>query len=203
MQLARTTCYPIAHGMTKRYPLALVLLTIAVLCTHAADFSDYVQLGTQQVAQIIPTETRSIINLSGSWQRMNDGVPLETVFIPGSITSSKPVVLRRTIRIDQRVLGDHTWHLQLLGVVDEIELRVNGRFIMRYPGGLVPFSIRIPDRVLVAGTNTVELVISPTSELTALVEVWGFCEKCFSLGRHTCGRTMFEFGPPFLVVQGL
>ena len=182
MQLARTTCYPIAHGMTKRYPLALVLLTIAALCTHAADFSDYVQLGTQQVAQIIPTETRSIINLSGSWQRMNDGVPLETVFIPGSITSSKPVVLRRTIRIDQRVLGDHTWHLQLLGVVDEIELRVNGRFIMRYPGGLVPFSIRIPDRVLVAGTNTVELVISPTSELTALVESFARSARARSMG---------------------
>ncbi|MBC8124891.1 MAG: hypothetical protein H7X70_04085, partial [Candidatus Kapabacteria bacterium] len=179
--------------MTKRYPLALVLITIAALCTYAADFSDYSRLGNQQVAQFMPTETRSIIDLSGSWQRMSDGVPLETVFIPGSISTSKPVVLRRTIRIEQSVLGDHTWHLQLLGVVDEIELRVNGRFIMRYPGGLVPFSIRIPDRVLVVGTNSIELVVSPTSELTALVESFGRSSRARSMGLL---REVFLVGTP-------
>ncbi|MBK7412448.1 MAG: YIP1 family protein [Ignavibacteria bacterium] len=179
--------------MTQRYALVLTFLFITSLCLPAADFSDYTQLGPQQVAAFMPSETRTIINLSGQWQRMNDGVPVETVSVPGSLESTTPVVLRRTIRIEQATLSKHTWHLQVLGVVDEIELRVNGRFIMRYPGGMVPFGIRIPDRVLVAGTNTIELVISPTSELTALVE--GFARS--SRSRHMgLLREVFLVGTP-------
>jgi len=156
--------------MTKRYTLTLLLCFSSILTVSAEDFSDYVQLGPKQVAAFMPSETRSIINLSGSWQRMNDGVPIENVVVPGSIESSSQVMLRRTIRIENATLTSNTWHLQLLGVVDELELRVNGRFVMRYPGGMVPFSIRIPDRILIPGTNTIELVIDPVSELTSHVE---------------------------------
>ncbi|MCX6139746.1 MAG: hypothetical protein NTX15_02770 [Candidatus Kapabacteria bacterium] len=141
----------------------------------------------------MPSETRTIINLCGSWQRMSDGVPVESITVPGSLQFTAPVVLRRTIRIEQGSLDRHTWHLQILGVVDEVELRVNGRFVMRYPGGMVPFGIRIPDRVLIAGTNTVELVVSPSSELTSLVEGFARSARSRSMGLL---REVFLVGTP-------
>ncbi len=179
--------------MTKRIALLFIVSPLAAILSWAGDFSDYSSLGSAQIAAMFPTETRTIIDLSGTWQRMADGVPQEQVFIPGPVDSRSPVILRRTMKIDQATLLKNTWHLQVLGVVDEVELRVNGRFVMRYPGGMVPFTIRIPDRVLTAGTNTVELVVSPMSELTALVESFARSSRARRMGLL---REVFLVGTP-------
>lgn len=195
MPSVRTTRQPIALGMTKLHTIFLALFAFLFFNANAEDFADYVQLGSKQVSAFMPSETRWIINLSGSWQRMQNGVPVEGVNIPGSVESSSPIALRRTIRIESATLNKNTWHLHLLGVVDEIELRVNGRFVMRYPGGMVPFSIRVPDRVLIPGTNTIELIVSPASELTSLVE-----RNARSAPRQRMGllREVFLVGTPHI-----
>ncbi len=179
--------------MPKRFALFISALLCAVTCGYAADASRYVSVGPDQIRSFMPNQTRTIIDLSGTWQVMRDGVPLSETFVPGALDASAPVIMRRTVRVEQGSLQRNTWHLQVLGVIDELEVRVNGRFVMRYPGGAVPFTIRIPDPILSAGTNTIEFVVSPTSELTARVEGFARASRKRSMGVI---REVFLVGTP-------
>ena len=154
--------------MIRRLSLLLSLLVTLPSLLIAGD-GDYVQLGKEQIASFIPSETRTVINLSGTWQRIVDDAS-EPHEVPGSLERNAPVTLRRTVNVPASMVNRHAWNIYFLGIVDEFELRVNGRYIMRYPGGMTPFTIAIPDRAIQAGNNTIELTISPTSELTSLVE---------------------------------
>lgn len=161
---------PIAYRMIIRHLLLVCCLLMAINVVTSGTFAEYRPLGKNRMSAIYPTETRTVIDLSGSWQLMKDASQEGQVQVPGAFPSYELFTVRRSVKIDGSTLAARTWHLNLLGVVDEIELRINGRFIMRYPGGMVPFSIRIPDRVLVDGVNTIELAVSPTGELTRLTE---------------------------------
>lgn len=123
-----------------------------------------------QAAPFLSSDTRNVYDLGGAWERIEDGVPVGTTRVPGDLGGTEPVRIRKTLKIDSTALSDHTWHLQLFGVVDAVELLVNGRFVMRYPGGMVPFGIRIREGVLRPGQNTVELLITPPSKLAMNIQ---------------------------------
>jgi hypothetical protein len=149
----------------KNVPL-LVLWFVALVfvpCVARADFNSYRTLDARQVSAIMSTNHREVINLSGGW---HEGGSQNAIQLPASMPSRSPVTLKRIVKIESQNLQQHYWHLYLFGVRDEFELKVNGRFINRFPGGLVPFMVKIPDRSLVPGTNTIELTVNPPSELS-------------------------------------
>ncbi len=192
LQSARSTRIPIALGVMIR---CLSLLLCTVLATSSilmAGDGDYVQLGPEQISTFIPSETRTVINLSGTWQRVIDDAT-EPVQVPGSVERGSVVTLRRTINVPASMVNRHAWNIYFLGIVDEFELRVNGRYIMRYPGGMTPFTVAIPDRAIQAGNNTIELTIAPTSELTSLVERFTRSARTRSMGIL---REAFLIGTP-------
>lgn len=139
----------------------IILLTLAsATIVRAEDFGQYVNLTPEQYATFIPTETRKVYDLSGTWQVIDDGIATAEVKVPSAIENRDYVRLRKTMKIDQSSLLANSWQLYLLGAVEEVELFVNGRYIMRYPGGYAPFMIRIPDGILRSGQNTIELGVT-------------------------------------------
>ncbi len=169
LQLARSTRTPIALGAMNRCLILLLCLLFLPPASIIAGDADYIQLGPEQISTFIPSETRTVINLSGTWQRIIDDAS-EPVEVPSTVEQVASVTLRRTVNVPASMVSRHAWNIQFLGIVDEFELRINGRYIMRYPGGMTPFTIPIPDRAIQAGNNTIELTLAPTSELTSLVE---------------------------------
>src|SRR5690606_35176097 len=124
-------------------------------------------LGPQQLQALFPSSTRKIIDLSGTWTRTGSGGTRD-VSLPLSEPVEPKTVYRRTLRIEQETLNRYTWHLEFFGVSDEVEVRVNGRFLQRYPGGMVPFTVHVPERTLTPGINTIELTVAAPAEKTNL-----------------------------------
>jgi len=172
---------------------AALFLAGAVLPLHSADHNAYQRLGTAQVQALIPAPKRTVIDLSGPWQREINGSAAGTAQIPSSEELASRIVYKRSVRIEGSTLQSHSWQLQFFGVSDEVELRINGRFVLRYPGGLIPFTARIPERILTSGTNTIELAVSPAGEKTQLIDAFGRSSKKMMMG---IVREVFLVGTP-------
>ena len=159
-------------SILRIWRLAFVI-TVLALISGVLPTSLWAFSAESEAAPFLTSETRKVYDLGGTWQRIEDGVATSPTAVPGELDGSEPVRIRRTLRIDSTTLNGYTWHLHLFGLVDAVELLVNGRFVMRYPGGMVPFSIRIREGVLRAGQNTIELLISPTSKLALNIQRLG------------------------------
>ncbi len=154
-------------------PLLLVLFffcTITHVIGQPQNFNAYRTLGQKEIAALMQSDTRTVINLGGNWQRIEDGVPKEAVYLPSGGGFNDGLHVRRIIRLDASTLAERSWQIMFLGVSDEVELRVNNRNIMRYPGGMVPFVARIPEQALMPGNNTIELVVTVAGDRTLRVE---------------------------------
>lgn len=155
-------------------PAAAATLIVAVLSligtSNATDFHAYKRLEQQALDALFASPTRTVIDLSGTWEYTIDGGTQQTCDVPRGFAERSEMTFRRQIRIDASTLRSHTWHMQFLGVVDDVILRINGRSVQKYPGGMVPFLVRIPDRMLTAGINTIELAVSPISQKTYQID---------------------------------
>jgi len=154
-------------------PLLLILLLLCLIVQtigQPANYNSYRTLGQKEIAAITQSDTRTVINLGGNWQQIEDGVPRESVYLPSGGGMHERMHLRRVVRLEASTLAERSWQLLFLGVSDEVELRVNNRNIMRYPGGMVPFVARIPDNALMPGNNTIELVLTIAGDRTLRVE---------------------------------
>lgn len=156
-------------AMKHRILLLLLLAVISPLPCLSSDFHDYVPLGQSQIKAIVPTETRSVIDLSGPWTIADGADESATVNLPGTLASTQSVTVRRTFKIDKHTLASRAWQLMFLGVSDEVVVKVNNRFVTRHPGGSSPFTTDINERLLIAGTNVIELTISAGADLRNLV----------------------------------
>ncbi|MBK9249280.1 MAG: hypothetical protein IPM69_14490 [Ignavibacteria bacterium] len=88
------------------------------------------------------------------------------VELPYSEPEYRKVTYRRSLRIEKDLLQKYSWQLHCAGVSDEVEVYINHQYVGRYFGGMIPFYIKMPDRMIVAGTNTLELVVSPMPSFT-------------------------------------
>lgn len=149
--------------------MGAVLLSLSVQAAAADDFHDYRRLPQEQIDAIMPTETRTVIDLSGPWDVVDDGEVSGTLNIPSSLDRGQGFAVRRSIKMDKSTLATRAWHLLFLGVSDEVDLTVNGRFVMRYPGGTAPFTARIPENFLREGSNLIEIAVSDRGDLADLV----------------------------------
>lgn len=158
--------------------LLLLLLTVIVspLPALSVDFHDYTPLEPAQVRAILPTDTRSVINLSGTWNLVEGGDADGTVSLPGIFKNGEPLAVRRTFKMDGNTLHSRAWQIVFLGVSDEVVVKVNNRFVTRHPGGTAPFTADINERMLIAGNNVIELTLTNGGDLHNLVRryaPWG------------------------------
>ncbi len=140
------------------------LLAFIVTPVFSQDItSQYTPLTKEQIRDITYSQTRFVSSLGGKWERSYDGATWDVATLPYSDTEGKKIHFRRNIRIDEDMIQRYAWNLYFLGVGDELELYINSQYVGRYFGGLTPFYVRIPERFIKAGTNLVELAVTPPS----------------------------------------
>lgn len=185
-----------------RHFVHLLILTLALgwpSVSWAAPAA-YQALTPEQYSSFITQDTRKVYDLSGTWQVIEDGSPVGSTSVPGHIDQKDHIQLRKTLKIEQSSLLSHSWHLYLLGAVEEVELFVNGRYIMRYPGGMAPFSIRIPDGLLRTGQNSIELGITRTAGLTSRINRFARSAASQRMGLL---REVFLIGTPHVWTEDI
>lgn len=185
-----------------RHIVHLLILTLAMgwPAASSAAPASYQALTPEQYSSFIAQDTRKVYDLSGIWQTIEDGSPVGSANVPGHIDTKDHVQLRKTLRIEQSSLLSHSWHLYLLGAIEEVELFVNGRYIMRYPGGMAPFSIRIPDGLLRTGQNTIELGVTRTAGLTSRINRFA---RSAATQRMGLLREVFLIGTPHVWTEDM
>lgn len=144
--------------------LHLAHLAVLLLCAlgwAASASAEYKPLSKEQMRAITYSSTRFVGSLGGKWERSYDGVTWDVAVLPYSDTEGKKIRFRRNIRIDDDMLQRYVWNMYFLGVSDETELYINSQYVGRYFGGMTPFYVRIPERLIKSGANLVELVVSP------------------------------------------
>lgn len=127
---------------------------------HAQE--SYTRFTNEQLRIFMPSQSRIVKSLSGSWERSDDdGSSWEQILLPMSESRPGKVRFRRSIKIDKQLLYSHTWSLFSLGTNEDIELYLNGKYVGRYFAGMAPFSIRLPESKLQPGINLIEMQITP------------------------------------------
>ncbi len=121
----------------------------------------YTPLTNAQTGRIIPSDTRVITSLAGTWQKSYDEINWEKCELPLSENVEKTVIYKRTVRIDRDLVESNSWHLNFMGIDHQVEVFINEQFVGKYFGGMAPFKVRIPDRMMSAENNTIKFIISP------------------------------------------
>ena len=119
------------------------------------------QLGQDYLKILVPSESRFVTDLSGSWQRSEDKSEWKTVRLPLSEQVDDKIIYKRFVKIPSEMTDLYSWQLYFLGIDHQIEVYWNEQFIGRFVGSMVPFNVRIPDNVVRNETNEIRLVVIP------------------------------------------
>ena len=134
----------------NRFTIYIVLLVLILMLTGNTSLSasKYKTLTKKQIAELINSPDRFVVNLAGKWQISADDENWQTAFLPGVPLNGDKIYLKRTIRIDKKVVNRFAWELYFLGVDENIEIYLNNQFVGKYLGAMTPFSVQLPKRFL-------------------------------------------------------
>jgi hypothetical protein len=134
---------------------------LLIILFFGFDLSAYTPLTDNQINRLIPSDTRVITSLAGTWQKSYDEINWEKSELPFSEEIEKTVIYQRTVRIDRNLIESNAWHLYFLGIDHQVEIFINEQFVGKYFGGMAPFKVRIPDRMMSVENNSIKFIISP------------------------------------------
>lgn len=169
----------IFQTMLRRFALlsAALLLPVLSVWAQSAQSSSYRPLTKEQIRAVTYSSTRFVSSLGGKWERSYDGTTWDVATLPYSDAEGKKIHFRRNIRIDDDMLQRYGWNLYFLGVSDEAEIYINAQYVGRFFGGMTPFYVHIPERIIKSGVNLIELVVMPPSVIN---QRHLFAEKLYS-----------------------
>jgi beta-galactosidase len=145
--------------MSKRFLIHCVYaLTILILAAGSTK-GGYTPLTAEEIYSLIPSPTRFVASLYGKWEASFDENEWFTVTIPYSSINKETITYKRTVKIEDRLVQRLVWHLYFLGLDDQVEVYFNNQYVGKYLGGMTPFSVRIPERMITNETNTIKLVV--------------------------------------------
>jgi len=109
------------------------------------------------------SDNRYLINLSGKWQKSVDGNEWSTGLLPSSEKSGGRLYYKKIINISNELINKYNWLISFMGIDDQAEVYFNEQYVGQYYGGMTPFEVRIPRRMLRSGSNSIKFVVSPAS----------------------------------------
>lgn len=125
------------------------------------------------------TKTRFKIDLSGKWLAKIDGTSRWfEILVPSAYDFTGKVIFRKRFNLPDTILQNKTLFLVAYGINYESQIFINGQFLTRHVGGYTSFVIKIPDRMINAGENILEVLVSnklnskTTIPLRPLVWAW-------------------------------
>lgn len=140
-----------------------ILLGFLVI-NSIASAKEYTPFSQEEISRIIQSESRFIVNLSGSWEKLDSDDQWQNIKIPASKNTNSKIVYQRTVKIDPNILNKYIWQLFFFGLDDHLEIYFNNQFIGKYFGGLTPFTVQIPSRLIQKETNTIRLELFAARE---------------------------------------
>jgi len=160
----------------------LIILILFSCCGQILSSQPIIIRDTTTISQKPKEPIRQFIDLNGKWERSTAGDEWEATELPKFDEKKKKVIYRRTFDIKAEWLNKYTWHLNFLGVEDEVEVYVNDKFIEKYLGAMIPFKVKISNKYLQASRNTIKLVISATSNTVYLTRKMNVYQQKSSTG---------------------
>jgi beta-galactosidase len=144
----------------------LFLLLQIILCLTYTELNakEYTPFSQEEISKIIQSESRFIVNLSGNWEMLDNDEQWQNVKIPSCKNTRSKIVYQRTVKIDPKILNKFIWHIYFFGIDDHLEVYFNNQFIGKYFGGMTPFTVQIPSRLIQKETNTIRLELFAAGE---------------------------------------
>jgi len=126
-----------------------------------------------------PSQSRTMLDLSGTWSVSEDGSEWHDADVPSSIDAVAQFVFRRKVDVPEDLLAGHVFKFVGLGVNHDAEVYINDFYIGRHIGGYTSFAFEIPEGVLQSGPeNAIEVVVhnelSARSTLPVRQQSWGW-----------------------------
>lgn len=107
------------------------------------------------------TNTRFKIDLSGKWLAKVEGEKKWfEVLVPSAYNFTGKVTFRKNFVISDTLVRSKVLFLVAYGINYECQIFINGQFLTRHIGGYTSFVVRIPDRMLNAGENILEIQVN-------------------------------------------
>ncbi len=134
-----------------------------------------------QYEQITPARGR--ISLDGQWEAStDDGKTWKSIYVPSVFDFDGKVIFRRRVYIPVDFVNHNVFSLILGNGGASTEVRVNNEFVTIHNGAYSRINVRIPDRLLQAGTeNVIEIIsnnrLNPYS--TIPLKQLAFQRKCY------------------------
>lgn len=148
------------------------------------------------------TPTRGRIDLDGEWKAsLNDGKTWSNIITPSTSDYDGKVIFQKRVYIPADFVNHNVFSLVLGNGGVSTEIRVNNEFVAIHNGAYSRINVKIPDRLLQAGTeNVVEVVsqndLNPVS--TIPLKQLAFQRKCF---RGFFRAAYLEVKPPIYIDQ--
>jgi len=107
------------------------------------------------------TNTRFKIDLSGKWlAKIQGDKKWFEVLVPSAYDFTGKVTFRKSFNLADTLVNNKTIFLVAYGINYECQIFINGQFIARHSSGYTSFVVRIPERALNVGENTIEIRVS-------------------------------------------
>lgn len=134
-------------------------LIILILILWCQNIYSYQKLTTEQIKNIINSNTRIVYDLSGNWNT-EENDEISKMFVPSSESNLDKIVISKNIIIPDEARDSYSWHLNIWGIENQVEVFWNNQFIGRFFDSYIPFEIKIPDRYISKQSNKIKLVIT-------------------------------------------
>ena len=118
--------------------------------------------------------------------------------MPFSELKAKRVSYQRTVKIESDMAMKYVWSLYFMGADHHIEVYWNEQFIGRFLASMVPLNVKIPDRVIMKGTNNIKLVFSTAESASQQIKSQSLFAKKIYTGS---AREIFLVGSPHIWVS--
>lgn len=153
-----------------------------------------------QYQQITPT--RGEINLDGVWRASTDGGKTwQDITTPSTFNYDGKVIFRKRVYIPADFVNHNVFSLVVGNGGVSTEIRINNEFVAIHNGAYSQINVRIPDRLLQAGSeNIIEIVsnnkLNPVS--TIPLKQLAYQRKCY---RGLFRGVYLEVKPPIYIDQ--
>lgn len=140
-----------------------IIFVIAIIISTIQLLADYKPLTHSEIQEVLGSNVRSIYPLNGDWEKKtSDGT--WQVTIPYTEYNTIETEYTTKLNIDKETLASKNVLLSFLGLSGDIELFINGSFLVKLIGECLPHTIPIPRNLLTVGSNSVGLRFLPPSD---------------------------------------
>ncbi len=139
--------------------ILLCLVVLNLFSVLPAISQSYTPFNNEEIKTFINSDTRIFTSLSGVWQRSTDDETWSNFYLPYSEEEADVIYYQKNVKISKNLLENNTLHLYFLGFDSNVEIYINKQFVGKYFGGMTPFYVKIPSKLINSEVFDLKLVV--------------------------------------------